>query len=154
MLFHVNRFYPDKKSKKFYYCGGSLIDDQHVMTAAHCVHSPKKKVYPFDQVKVYLGLHDLRNLTNPIEIEEYFYPTAYDSSYPVEFDFAIIRLKRKVHFSDKIYPICLLENNANINLDNLIVAGWGHSTRERKKVNPKLLHARVRFIPSKCIDNN
>ncbi|XP_074604412.1 venom protease-like [Brevipalpus obovatus] len=146
------RFYPNKNKKRFFYCGGSLIDEKHIMTAAHCLHTVNKTLYPFDNVKVYLGLTNLKNLTKPFYVEEYFYPSAYDPTYPVEFDFAILRLTEKVIFSDIVYPICLPEKGEPIKFNDLYVAGWGHSTRERKKINPKLIHARVKYINHRQCD--
>jgi V8-like Glu-specific endopeptidase len=32
---------PENKSEIFYGCGGTLITDQHIITAGHCINAPE-----------------------------------------------------------------------------------------------------------------
>lgn len=83
-------------------CGGTLISDRYVLTAAHCV---KRSPQP---VVVRLGQHDLRvrNSQSDHSIAaihkhpEYRTQRAYN-------DIALIRLAARVPFSDRQRPACL-----------------------------------------------
>lgn len=106
-------------------CGGALINDRYVLTAAHRFHNMQSP-----KIDVYLGGHFLKdfylNKTQRVSAEKYIIHEKYEYEIGenIKNDIALIKLANKVKFSLKISPICLPETN-DVKFTKYKVAGWG-----------------------------
>ncbi|CAM5076851.1 unnamed protein product [Natator depressus] len=117
-------------------CGASLISDEWLVSAAHCVYG--RNLIP-SQWKGVLGLHTTLNLTYPqtviqkidqIVINPHYNKRTKDS------DIAMMHLQFKVNYTDYIQPICLPEASQQFLPGiNCSVAGWGRTTNQGSTAN-------------------
>ena len=115
-----------KNNDYFHICGGSVINKNFVLSAAHCFES-----FQQSDMKCVFGTSDLSYSTperQEIEIEEIIKHPKYKkgTSY---YDMALIKLTQDLEFSDSISPICIPElatQDANHRAhDATTLTGWG-----------------------------
>ena len=129
-----------KKTEEFkLFCGGALINDRYILTAAHCL--PNQKTGDF---KIIMGHHDMNKLRNAtvFDADKIIRYKKYWSSDPNQkFDLALIRLSQQVIFNENIQPICL-PTRFMTSFSNLIIAGWGQ-LGENYGLPPRLIEAEI-----------
>lgn len=113
------------------YCGGSIISQIYILTAAHCVDHNF-----YDEIKIGVGqaspeydfVYDIANITVHEEYSDRF----------AHADIAIIALKKPLKYSKTVQPVKLPQPN-HILFDNtaMIVSGWGHT--DDQGTHPKIL---------------
>lgn len=106
------------QNKQRFVCGGTLISNQWILTAAHCVEDATN-------LDVYLGDHDFDRVGSEtiISASKWTY-LRYDEN-NFSNDIALVKLRTPVQFSDKISPICLPNGKYSSIGSRAIVTGWG-----------------------------
>merc|ERR1712178_659442 len=106
------------------FCGGTLISNQHVLTAAHCTAGSSAS-----NIAVLVGEHRIDdNLYNRIGFSAINdHPNYNDRS--LNNDYSVLTLAEPVTFSDKVRPACLPSNAAEEYIGRTAtVSGWGTLT--------------------------
>ena len=103
------------------WCGGTLISDSHVLTAAHCTVDEAAT-----GISVLLGEHNIADDEfNSVDVAEIINHPDYNNE-TVDYDFAILRLANPVNFTNEVRPACLpAVLNATYAGVTATVTGWG-----------------------------
>ncbi|XP_071643203.1 serine proteinase stubble isoform X2 [Temnothorax longispinosus] len=112
------------------FCGGSLIDDKHVLTAAHCVANMNS--WDVARLTVRLGDYNIKTNTEIRHIERRVKRVVRHrgfNSRTLYNDVALLTLSEPVEFTEQIRPICLPSGSQLYSGKTATVIGWG-SLRE------------------------
>ncbi|XP_011141714.1 serine protease snake [Harpegnathos saltator] len=124
-------------------CGGSIISEHFILTAAHCVESPSNG----PATKVRVGLIDLlspgdavqeRKIVKSIKHPNYKHAVSYH-------DIALFKLDQPLELNPKVRPACL-EANSQIQGKSAIASGFGKTSYESNVGSNELMKVQLDYI--------
>jgi secreted trypsin-like serine protease len=129
------------------FCGGSIIDNQHILTAAHCTDGARK-------ITVLLGAIDIKNKNEKDRVvfnitkEHIFQHPDYNPT-TISHDITVIKLPHKISYTDNIKPVCLPNRyytGSTFVGDEVRVSGWGKPLDNASGISPILKNTTVEVM--------
>nr|BAR45590.1 complement factor B-1 [Hasarius adansoni] len=132
-------------------CGGSIINNYFILTAAHCMYHREGKKRSKKDIIVKLGLTDVKNETyvQESEVSEMFIHPDYRPAGSYDYDIALLLLDKPIEYNPFVRPICLPptelpENTPLYSSDEFGWAtGWGHEGVVSAAVNERLKSSQI-----------
>ncbi|XP_043079856.1 granzyme B-like isoform X2 [Puntigrus tetrazona] len=142
---HSRPYMISVQKNKRHICGGFLISDRFVMTAAHCWNNS-------DVLTVVLGAHDLRKQTENsvlLTVDSYHQPPKYNAKYTYRNDIMLLKLEKNVQLNNNIKWISISGEDVDIEAGSVCsVAGWGLLETEGKR-SDLLMETKVKVMNNK-----
>jgi secreted trypsin-like serine protease len=144
---HSYPFIVGLEENKYHFCGGTILTDSWILTAAHCVFA---RLHSIKTISVVVGDHSKSTLhTNELTIhpDKVVVHPKFNGLSP-DSDLALLHLSSKLIFNEHVRPIKLARTDPQINR-RCMLAGWGDADVINRKTSPFLKVVTVTVLDNK-----
>ena len=112
-----------------HFCGGTIVDRRHIISAAHCFHDFTLRTQEPSAMEVTIGEHLQNGLEQPVDsirikVQSIRLHPAYKAESKLN-DIAVLTLQDNITWSSTVQPACLPDPSQFQPPNTGITAGWG-----------------------------
>ena len=133
--FMVSLQYINAKKISQHFCGGALISNRYILTAAHCIEAianakgtPSDLVMVIGTIKNDVDFFDesLQDKKYRYDVDQWIIHKCYNTKDDMNDDIALLRLSKEIQTNNiNIGTICLPPKDVEPISTNMTIAGWG-----------------------------
>ncbi|XP_071642201.1 chymotrypsin-1-like [Temnothorax longispinosus] len=125
--YQVSLRYNDK-----HYCGGSIINNCNILTAASCVAGFKDMLYT---IKAHVGTNFLNESGDVYDIESVSIHKDYIMGDIRLYDIALVHLETPINYNELVQPINLTTSDENLDGKSCTLSEWDYTTNDEEVSN-------------------
>ncbi|XP_020299083.1 chymotrypsin-1-like, partial [Pseudomyrmex gracilis] len=145
--------YPHSVALKYYgrfSCGGSIINERYVLTAAHCVNTYGEDL---KGLTVHAGTIYLNEKGDVYKVKKVLWHPDYDS-YTFNNDIGLVKVKKEIAFNDLVQPVPIARHDFVLEDLPCVLSGWGSTSLNGRTPNVLQEIALKIYSLEKCKDSS